>query len=725
MNKNDIFIMDFPIPRTHCGIPLGNGNMGALIWGDERLHITVNRADFWDHRGGELLLDKTYYGTLVEGAKNGYGQNLYNHVTIGDKDEHVFAPQRLPFGRFEFTFKAGDRPLQARLDYHTGVLTVITAHNHLVKLVLGTEQNMLIIDDPDHIIAETAIKTCWNFDAARDWLQKYAFETAETIDRETSSGWVQACPADPSLAAVCSRVDNHYIISLSLGDNNSLAVDAAIENTDNCDREQLINLAEKWWHEFWVSAPQLNVPDDFYNRFFNYALWKFGNAANPASPKPCGLQGPWVEEYQRASWSADYHFNVNIQQIYTLAFGTGKFDHLMPLFNMLESVEFRTNMRHNAKVLLGIDDGLLLTHAVDDRGFQCGGMGVGAFLDPACGAWTAQLYWHYYKYTLDDGFLLDRAYPFMCGIMRVFEEMLEKEGDQFVLPLAISAEYGCNNPTGEKVGKNPSYQFAAIHFMVTALIEAATVLSIEPKAIWLDIQQNLPQINIIKSPDATGQLEERIAIWDNQDLDICHRHHSHLAAVYPFDSLAGFSDREYEILDNSIDHWVLKGMGQWSEWCYPWAAIIQARQGFKEAPVILLNIWREIFINEGLATVYLPKFRGLTAHRRLDMIKPKAESEIMQLDGTMGGATALLEMMVHQKGDRVCLFPAVPEKWENISFDNIFIDGAFTLSAVMENGVTAKVKVKSRQGGMLKIVIDQHRYELEFKVGEEKIIIGA
>jgi hypothetical protein len=26
---------------------------------------------------------------------------------------------------------------------------------------------------------------------------------------------------------------------------------------------------------------------------------------------------------------------------------------------------------------------------------------------------------------------------------------------------------------------------------------------------------------------------------------------------------------------------------------------------------------------------------------------------------------------------------------------------------------------------MLKIVIDQHRYELEFKVGEEKIIIGA
>ena len=44
---------EFPLPRTHTGIPLGNATTGLLIWGEGRqLKITVGRADLWDHRGG-------------------------------------------------------------------------------------------------------------------------------------------------------------------------------------------------------------------------------------------------------------------------------------------------------------------------------------------------------------------------------------------------------------------------------------------------------------------------------------------------------------------------------------------------------------------------------------------------------------------------------------------------------------------------------------------------
>ncbi len=56
MNKQEI-TFDFPLPRPHCGVPLGNGNMGVLVWsGDNRLCLTLNRADFWDHRQGECVL---------------------------------------------------------------------------------------------------------------------------------------------------------------------------------------------------------------------------------------------------------------------------------------------------------------------------------------------------------------------------------------------------------------------------------------------------------------------------------------------------------------------------------------------------------------------------------------------------------------------------------------------------------------------------------------------
>jgi hypothetical protein len=43
----------FPLPRPHCGIALGNGTQGVLVWGDEFLCLTVARAGFWDHRGGK------------------------------------------------------------------------------------------------------------------------------------------------------------------------------------------------------------------------------------------------------------------------------------------------------------------------------------------------------------------------------------------------------------------------------------------------------------------------------------------------------------------------------------------------------------------------------------------------------------------------------------------------------------------------------------------------
>ena len=53
MDKNITF--SFPLTRPHCGIPLANGNFGALIWGKETLCVTVNQSDLWDHRNGRLI----------------------------------------------------------------------------------------------------------------------------------------------------------------------------------------------------------------------------------------------------------------------------------------------------------------------------------------------------------------------------------------------------------------------------------------------------------------------------------------------------------------------------------------------------------------------------------------------------------------------------------------------------------------------------------------------
>ncbi|MFN2155427.1 MAG: hypothetical protein ACK2UX_09355, partial [Anaerolineae bacterium] len=184
---------------------------------------------------------------------------------------------------------------------------------------------------------------------------------------------------------------------------------------------------------------------------------------------------------------------------------------------------------------------------------------------------------------------------------------------------------------------------------------------------------------------------------------VCHRHHSHLASIYPFDLTGDMSAWEKDVIGNSIEHWLRMGMGAWSEWCMPWAAIIEARTGMREAPLLLLEIWSKVFVNEGMTTVYLPRFHGFTAHRYRDLDKPKETNEIMQLEGTCAGATAIYEMLVHTHGGVTKVFPATPSSWLEASFEDVPQPGGFRISAVRREGQTQFVQVRSLRGGTLVI----------------------
>ena len=717
------FEIIFPLTRTHCGVPLGNGNMGVLVWGGgHRLCLTLNRGDLWDHRQGEQILPGQSYKELAA---------LYDPYDVAPVSKRLVRQElsvtdgscwwrssRLPVGRFELELKPEFKLRKAVLEYSAGVLNVFSESGEWLRLIHSLTKNQLLVEDMDGIVKDVICRPAWEWVGGT--LTSVGYQPPAMIHSAGISGWFQACPDDPGVTALCRSTDYGLAISLELGY-------APVLNKVAEDFQTTLKACSGWWKHYWDDAPEIRITDDFLNRFYKFAMYKFACATHPDGVA-CSLQGPWLEEYQRAQWSCDYHFNVNIQQIYTLAFATGKFEHLLPLFDMLESDSFQQVMRNNARNLFGIDDGLLMTHAVDDRGYQCGGISTGSVLDFACGGWTAQLYWLYYKYTQDKGFLRKRAYPFIYGIIRVFEETLDEYNGRLSIPLSISAEYGCIFPlekdgrmVNQNTGRDPSNQLSCIHMLADILLEVSEILHIAPRPVWQEIKQRVPECTLIGEPGS-----EHIAIWEGQDLDVCHRHHSHLACIYPFDTLKNISTEQQHIIDNTVDHWILKGMGEWSEWCYPWAAIIQARLGFKDAPALLLNIWKDIFINEGLATVYLPKFRGLSAHRRDDMLKPKETTEIMQLDGTMAGATAIIEMLVHEKQGVVHVFPAVPDSWLDISFKNIRLPGAFLISAERKNGKMTSLIIKSLKGGVMKLKASDNApvASLQFYTGEEKDILS-
>lgn len=677
------FKLNFPLPRPHCGLVMGNGNFGCQVWGENHLCLTLGRTDCWDHRGGEQLLPGQTYEDFVQfSEQNGFGKNINSLFVRKTSPTAELRPQRVPIGRVDIHFQDNVSPSQGILDYDTGAISILLNNGKKVTLALDLHSPTLLLSDPEQQVACLQSHPAWEFPQTREWLQKCGFEPPIMQQQ----GWRQELPQDPAITVAWQKEKDHWRIVILKGEEKRPKRSAAKIQTET----------KNYWRAFWQKVAVIDIPEEFFQTFYQYAVYKFACATHP-NGYACGLQGPWHEEYQKAQWSGDYHFNVNVQEIYGPACALGCPEHLLPLFQMIESAEFWQTLRDNAKVLFGIDDGLLFTHAVDDRGKQCGGISAGAVLDPACGAWTALLYWQYWQATGDREFLAQRAWPFIHGVMRCYEEMLRPDGKNFSIPVAISAEYASSVNTANVCGRNPSYQLAAIHKLAAILVEASKILARPPNPLWLELPQRLAKFSLVKKIKRIADLrvgkdgkaeiyyrrevEQRIAIWEGQDLDVCHRHHSHLACIYPFDSLPeNLSQQEEAILENSLDHWIGKGMGLWSEWCFLWAAIIYARKGLNEAPLPLFRLWKDIYLNEGLCTVYLPRFRGIIAHRKNDLLKDKSTSEIMQLDGNMGAISAFLEMFAHTRSGIARFFQGVPSAWEDCSCQNIALPGGFLVS---------------------------------------------
>lgn len=64
--NSDVLECSFPLPRPHCGVALGNGAFGVLVWGEDELRLTVSRNDFWDHRHGVVIPEGIDYQTLLK-----------------------------------------------------------------------------------------------------------------------------------------------------------------------------------------------------------------------------------------------------------------------------------------------------------------------------------------------------------------------------------------------------------------------------------------------------------------------------------------------------------------------------------------------------------------------------------------------------------------------------------------------------------------------------------
>jgi hypothetical protein len=469
----------------------------------------------------------------------------------------------------------------------------------------------------------------------------------------------------------------------------------ALEEAAGQKYESVLECATAWWADYWATVPAIEVPDDDLTFLYRYGMYKFAGLTHPGGVAAT-LQGPWIEDYQMPPWSSDYHFNINVQMCYWPAYHGNRLENLMPLFDLIHS--WLPRLRRNAEMFIGIDDGLMLPHAVDDRGTCMGGFWTGA-IDHGCTAWVASMMYRYYRYSMDERFLRERAWPFMHGAMRVYEEMLERRPDgAFELPVSVSPEYRGSRP--DAWGRNASFQLACIHMLCEMLQEAADVLGETPRPVWSEIRDKLPKACLID--DTAG--EPMIALWEGLPLEESHRHHSHLGGIVPFDIFDWDDPRWDDVIRRSIRHWIKKGPGGWSGWCVPWAAMIHLRLGNAESARLWLHNWRTVFTNEGHGTLHDANVPGLSLMGiGADATERGRDSEVMQMDAGMSCTAAIQETMLHERRGVNYVFRGALRAWKDVSFEGMRTGGGFLVSGKMQDGRVREIAIESPHGGTLRL----------------------
>ena len=700
---SDILTWPFPLPRTHTGMLLGNGVQGLMVWGETSLNITVARAGFWDHRGGNAFETRATFAVvrkLLEANDESGMRSLFAKPAQRDGAPH--RPQQIGGGRLELGFGKGWHPVEGCLDRARAIITIrlagpAKAHAQVtIRQAMDEETAWIELDATAARLLKVKLVPAWAHVGAQ--LESLGCQPPDEWSTRNGGGFCQSLPEDDPLSLAWRRHGRRLILATALGPDAALVARqrVTVDTTSAAARR-----ANAWWKQYWLDVPRLRLPDPDLQHAYDYGVYKPAGLTTPGGV-PAALQGPWMEEYQLPPWSNDYHFNINVEMIYWPCLGTNRLDHLTPLWNLIQS--WMPQLKSNGERFFGAPGAIMLPHAVDDRCQVVGTFWAGT-IDHACTAWMAQLAWQHYRYSMDESILREVAWPLLNGAFNGFWAMLEDIEEHGVkrltLPVSVSPEY--NGSEMNAWGRDSSFQLAALHATASILQDAAQVLSQPADPRWEDVRKRLPPYTL--APASPG----RIALWKGQDLEGSHRHHSHLASIYPFCTIDPLSDEHRPVVARSIEHWSVKGAGAWTGWCIPWAAILCARCGLVDAAVNWMHWWKMNFTNLGHGTLHNADFPGCSAWNdgalgSPDFRKAPGFREVMQMDAGMGAVTAVLELLVQCRRDGLYVVPRLPKHWLDLEFDGIRTEGGFLIGATIREGALQEVRITSLAGAKLDLV---------------------
>jgi alpha-L-fucosidase 2 len=688
-------------------MPLGNGMLGALVWGkNEKLRLSLDRADLWDER--QAMPDLNIYN--FKWVQNQVKKQDYRIVQQKlDNPYHETYPTKLPAGAIEFNITNLGKVISNVLDIKTALNTVkfqngvvFNCYIHATKTqgFFGFE-NLKDVDVFPELIVHNYVgneKTISDNSHAGQGLQKLGYSKGEVSKTESTIRYRQPM-TDGHFYEILIRwkkMQNKILGSWTVSKD---AV-ATIPNISATAKEPTDwDGHVKWWVDFW-SKSSISIPDELVQKQYYLEQYKLGSVARKGAPA-ITLQAVWTADNgSLPPWKGDFHNDLNTQLSYWPTYTSNHLAEGKTFTDWLWKVKGESEKY--TKAYFGVD-GLNIPGVVTLSGFPMGGW-IQYSQSPTVSAWCSQHFYWQWKYSMDKQFLNQQAYPYITQSATFLENITFLKDGIRMLPLSSSPEYNDNAITAW-FKKWSNFDLGLAKFLFKAAKEVSIAKGDQKGAVhWQTISNQLPDFEI----NETG-----FTIAPGQNLNSSHRHMSQYMAIYPL-ALLDYNKSEDKIrIDNSYRQLEAKGTRAWCGYSFSWMASLYARAYQSDKALKQLQVFASNFCS--------PNSFHLNGDQKGGQYSGFTYRPFT-LEGNFAFAQGVNELLLQSRDGYIEVFPALPSTWKECSFRSLRAEGAFLISALYKNGQTVDIEVFAEKGGELCLKLPKGDFTLAGKQIKTEIV---
>ncbi len=325
-------------------------------------------------------------------------------------------------------------------------------------------------------------------------------------------------------------------------------------------------------------------------------------------------------------------------------------------------------------------------------------------------AWLCQHLWDHYLYTQDRSFLA-WAYPIMKGSARFYLDMLIEDPAGHWLVTAPS-----NSP--ENSFYLPDGKIAHICLGATADMQllrylfGACIQASQVLGIDPEFRAELAAKRARLAPTRIGP-DGRIMEWlkPYREVDPHHRHVAHLWGLYPGDEISPTATPALAAAARKT--LIARGDGG-TGWSRAFKVCLWARLGDGNHAFRLLCNQLAPAVPDSASNHFI----GGTYPNLFDSCPP------FQIDGNFGATAGIAEMLLQSEPDEIDLLPALPDAWPSGAVRGLCARGGFTVDFTWQEGRLKSATVHSVTGTATRVRYGRRIVRLELKPGQSVTLDG-